>query len=83
MNKEEITTKLENVFLMHGVDTIFPNRKFVEDMGLTEDDFIDISIYLEKHFDLEVTAEEIKGSKTFGDLVDYVYKKISEGQKSK
>jgi acyl carrier protein len=59
------------------VQDISSKHCFINDLGMTSFDFMELIIILEDEFDIEITDEEENQIKTVGDIIGYINKKIS------
>ena len=80
MERNEIEEKVRN-FLLEDLeieeDTIFPESKLKDDMGIDSLDFVDIVVIVERDFGFKIKAEEMKGVLTFNDFCNYIETKVA------
>lgn len=79
MDRIEIEERVKN-FLIEELeieeDSIFPDAKLKEDMGIDSLDFVDIVVIVEKNFGFKIKAEEMVGVDTYTKFCDYIENKI-------
>lgn len=79
MNRKEIEEKVRE-FLIEELeieeDTITPDAKLKEDMGIDSLDFVDIVVIVEKNFGFKIKPEEMVGVDTFTKFCDYIESKV-------
>ncbi len=80
MKRTEIEEKVRN-FLLEDLeieeDSIFPEARLKQDMGIDSLDFVDIVVIVERDFGFKIKAEEMKGVLTFNDFCNYIESKVS------
>lgn len=61
-----------------GVDEahLAQEASFVSDLGADSLDIVEISMALEKEFDIEISDEDIENTRTLGDLQQFIAAKI-------
>lgn len=79
MNRTEIEEKVRN-FLIEDLEieeeTISPEARLKEDMGIDSLDFVDIVVIVEKNFGFKIKPEEMAGVDTFSKFCDYIESKL-------
>ena len=79
MTRQEIEEKVRN-FLIEDLeieeDTISPEARLKEDMGIDSLDFVDIVVIVEKNFGFKIKPEEMAGVDTFTKFCDYIESKL-------
>ena len=79
MNRTEIEEKVRT-FLIEDLEieeeTIAPEARLKEDMGIDSLDFVDIVVIVEKNFGFKIKPEEMAGVDTFSKFCDYIESKL-------
>ncbi|MBR3513804.1 MAG: acyl carrier protein [Bacteroidaceae bacterium] len=79
MTRQEIEEKVRN-FLIEDLEieeeTISPEARLKEDMGIDSLDFVDIVVIVEKNFGFKIKPEEMAGVDTFTKFCDYIESKL-------
>ena len=79
MTRQEIEEKVRN-FLIEDLEieeeTISPEARLKEDMGIDSLDFVDIVVIVEKNFGFKIKPEEMAGVDTFSKFCDYIESKL-------
>jgi acyl carrier protein len=79
MTRQEIEEKVRN-FLIEDLEieeeTIAPEARLKEDMGIDSLDFVDIVVIVEKNFGFKIKPEEMAGVDTFTKFCDYIESKL-------
>jgi acyl carrier protein len=79
MNRQEIESKVKE-FLLEDLEideeSIFPEAKLKEDMGIDSLDYVDIVVIVEKNFGFKIKAEEMANVKTMSQFCDYIESKV-------
>lgn len=79
MNKNEAEQKLKKIIQdLACVDEINPESKLEEDLDIDSLDRVELLMYIEEEFDIEIDDEKAMKCKTFQNLVDYVWNLIPE-----
>lgn len=80
MTRTEIEEKVRN-FLIEDLeieeDTIAPEARLKDDMGIDSLDFVDIVVIVEKNFGFKIKPEEMAGITTMAQFCDYIERKIA------
>ncbi len=79
MTRQEIEEKVKNFLveeLEFDAETIKPEARLKEDIGVDSLDFVDIVVIVEKTFGFKIKAEEMTNVKTFSQFCDYIEEKI-------
>ena len=79
MNREEILTKLKEIFKMvvnNGVsiDDVTPNANIMLDLGVNSIGMLYMAIAIEKEFDVDMNDVTPSTFKTINDVIDYIEK---------
>lgn len=80
MNKQEIETKLREVFnlvLSKDASNISLDANIMTDLGVNSVGLIYMIIGIEKTFDIDMSEVTFNTFKTVGDVVDFIYKKLN------
>jgi len=62
---------------------IAPDDDIVYDMGAESIDVVEIPMYLEEDFDIDISSDEFDGARKVNALADLVQRKLDEKVKSK
>jgi acyl carrier protein len=62
-------------------DEVVETASFIEDLGADSLDVVELVMAFEDEFGIDIPDEEVGEIKTVGNAVDYISKKLSEGQK--
>jgi acyl carrier protein len=80
MERKEIEAKVK-AFLIDDLeisqDTITPDARLKEDMGIDSLDFVDIVVIVEKTFGFKIKPEEMAGVTTLNQFYDYIESKVA------
>ena len=80
MSRQEIEEKVRN-FLIEDLEieeeTIAPEARLKEDMGVDSLDFVDIVVIVEKNFGFKIKPEEMAGITTLSQFCDYIESKVA------
>ena len=58
-------------------ETITPEARLKEDMGVDSLDFVDIVVIVEKNFGFKIKPEEMAGITTLSQFCDYIESKVA------
>jgi acyl carrier protein len=79
MTRTEIEEKVK-AFLIDDLEieeeSIFPEAKLKEDMGIDSLDYVDIVVIVEKNFGFRIQAQEMANVKTLSQFYDYIESKV-------
>ena len=84
MSRTEIKEKLKDVMNMAApagdvdLENIDESSKLVDDLGLTSVGILYIVIAIEEFFDIRFDDVGFADFKTFGDVIDYIERKVQE-----
>jgi acyl carrier protein len=59
-------------------ENITPDMRFVEDLGLTSIDTVDLIILCEQDFGIPMPEDEVEQLQTVGALVDYITQRVGD-----
>ncbi|MBQ9285539.1 MAG: acyl carrier protein [Bacteroidaceae bacterium] len=80
MSRQEIEEKVRT-FLIEDLEieeeTIAPEARLKEDMGVDSLDFVDIVVIVEKNFGFKIKPEEMAGITTLSQFCDYIESKVA------
>ncbi len=80
MSRQEIEEKVRT-FLIEDLEieeeTIAPEARLKEDMGVDSLDFVDIVVIVEKNFGFKIKPEEMAGISTLSQFCDYIESKLA------
>lgn len=80
MDRKEIENKVRN-FLIEDLEvdeeTIFPEARLKDDVGIDSLDFVDIVVIVEKNFGFKIKPEEMAGVVTLEDFYNYIENKVN------
>ncbi len=80
MSRQEIEEKVRT-FLIEDLEieeeTIAPDARLKEDMGVDSLDFVDIVVIVEKNFGFKIKPEEMAGISTLSQFCDYIESKLA------
>ena len=80
MERKEIEDKVRD-FLIEDLEvdeeTILPESRLKEDVGIDSLDFVDIVVIVEKNFGFKIKPEEMVGVITLDDFYNYIEKKVN------
>lgn len=80
MSRQEIEEKVRT-FLIEDLEieeeTITPEARLKEDMGVDSLDFVDIVVIVEKNFGFKIKPEEMAGITTLSQFCDYIESKVA------
>ncbi len=80
MTRQEIEEKVRT-FLVEDLeieaDTIAPEARLKEDMGIDSLDFVDIVVIVERNFGFKIKPEEMAGVATLSQFCDYIESKVA------
>ncbi len=80
MTRQEIEEKVRT-FLVEDLeieaDTIAPEARLKEDMGIDSLDFVDIVVIVERNFGFKIRPEEMAGVTTLSQFCDYIESKVA------
>ena len=80
MSRQEIEEKVRT-FLIEDLEieeeTIAPEARLKEDMGVDSLDFVDIVAIVEKNFGFKIKPEEMAGITTLSQFCDYIESKVA------
>jgi acyl carrier protein len=62
---------------------VVPNAKFIEDLGCDSLDAVELVMYFEDAFDIEIADNDVEKIKTVQDATNYISGRISEHIKAK
>ena len=57
-------------------EQLLPEASFTADLGADSLDIVEISMALEKEFDIDISDEDIENTRTLGDLQQFIAGKI-------
>ena len=82
MTKEEILTKLKDIFklVVHNgveVDVLDPSANIMLDLGVNSVALIYLVLAIEKTFNIEMRNVTYNSFKTVGEVVDYIYARVN------
>lgn len=81
MNKNELEEKLTEIIQIPiCAFEIKPESKLQEDLGIDSLDAIELVMYIEEEFDIEIEEAQFIKLTTFQDLLDYVWDLINANQ---
>lgn len=79
MKREEIEEKVR-MFLIDDLEvdeeTIVPEAKLKDDLGIDSLDFVDIVVIVERNFGFKIKPEEMVGVETLKDFCDYIERNV-------
>lgn len=80
MIREEIEEKVKN-FLIEDLEvepeSIGPDAKLKDDLGIDSLDFVDIVVIVERDFGFKIKPEEMVGVVTLSQFCDYIETKVA------
>lgn len=79
MNRSEIEEKVR-LFLTEDLEIedglIKPENRLKEDIGIGSLDFVDIVVFIDKYFGIQVQPNDMKGIDTLEQFCDYIEAKL-------
>lgn len=75
----ETAERVRNIVAMKfGLDAehLMPDASFVTDLGADSLDIVEISMALEKEFDIEISDEDIDNTRTIEELEQLIFDKV-------
>jgi len=57
-------------------DRVKPESKIEDDLGIDSIDTVELALFLEDEFDIEINDEDFNKIKTVQDVIDYMKKKV-------
>jgi acyl carrier protein len=81
MSREDILKEIQEHLAGRGIDreTVTFGAELANDLDLDSLDTVELTLGLEKKFDIEIPDEDLDGLTTVGDAVDLIITKISVG----
>ncbi len=80
MERKEIESKVRD-FLIEDLEvdeeTIVPEARLKDDVGIDSLDFVDIVVIVEKNFGFKIKPEEMADVVTLNDFYNYIEKKVN------
>jgi acyl carrier protein len=73
--KEKATSIIQDFLFIE--EEINEEKNLKEDIGLDSLDAVELTMFIEEEFDIEIEDDEILKGKTFGDVVDLICKKLN------
>jgi len=84
MEKEIIISKLSKIFsevLEEKITLDNLDANLVDDIGLDSMGFLEVSVMIQREFDISMPSEDWENVKTVSDLLTTIERKISENEK--
>lgn len=83
MDKVEVTKRVNEILMeqlgIGFIEEIGPDKYLIDDYGMDSLDAIDIVMYIEEEFDIELNDSDLQDIKTVQDVIDCVEKTINKG----